>query len=430
MGPGEGLPKRRSWCYHAIGMDRARQRLLLDIAAEFGTPVYVYDADILRRQLRSLARFDRIRFAQKACANTHLLRLLRAEGACVDCVSPGELARALAAGFRPGAEPAEIVYTADILTEGTLDRVLELGVPVNAGSEDMLTQIGERRRGHPVWLRINPGFGHGHNKRVNTGGESSKHGIWHENLGEALARVQRYGLDLVGLHMHIGSGADLDHLARVGDAMVLAVERSGRDLRAVSAGGGLPIPYRDGEAPIDPAGHFAVWDKARRRIEAHLGHSVELEIEPGRYLAGPAGVLLADVRALKTMGNNHFTLVDAGFNDLVRPSMYGAYHALSLLSRSDDVAARASRPTLVGGPLCESGDVFTQDSNCNVEPRLLPEAKVGDVMVFHDAGAYGSSMSSNYNSRPLVAEVLIDGERTRLIRRRQTIEELLALEQI
>jgi diaminopimelate decarboxylase len=411
-------------------MDRARQRLLLDIAAQFGTPVYVYDAAILRRQLASLRRFDRVRFAQKACANTHLLRLLRAEGAWVDCVSPGELARALAAGFRPGAEPAEIVYTADILTDQTLDRVLEAGVPVNAGSEDMLTQIGERRRGHPVWLRINPGFGHGHNKKVNTGGESSKHGIWHENLGEALARVERHGLDLVGLHMHIGSGADLEHLARVADAMVLAVERAGRDLRAVSAGGGLPIPYREGEAPIDPVGHFAVWDKARRRIEAQLGHSVELEIEPGRYLAGPAGVLLADVRAVKTMGSNHFTLVDAGFNDLMRPSMYGAYHAISLLSRSGDVEARASRPTLVAGPICESGDVFTQDASGNVAPRVLPEARVGDVMVFHDAGAYGASMSSNYNSRPLAAEVLIDGERTTLIRRRQTIDDLLQLEQI
>jgi diaminopimelate decarboxylase len=411
-------------------MDRARQRLLLDIAAEFGTPVYVYDAAILRRQLASLRRFDRVRFAQKACANTHLLRLLRAEGAWVDCVSPGELARALAAGFLPGAEPAEIVYTADILTDATLDRVLEAGVPVNAGSEDMLTQIGERRRGYPVWLRVNPGFGHGHSKKVNTGGEGSKHGIWHENLGEALARVKRYGLDLIGLHMHIGSGADLEHLARVGDAMVLAVERAGRDLRAISAGGGLPIPYREGEAPIDPAEHFAVWDTARRSIEARLGHSVELEIEPGRYLAGPAGVLLADVRAAKTVGNNHFTLVDAGFNDLLRPSMYGAYHAISLLSRSGDVEARASRPTLVAGPICESGDVFTQDASGNVAPRVLPEARVGDVMVFHDAGAYGASMSSNYNSRPLAPEVLIDGEHTRLIRRRQTIDELLQLEQV
>lgn len=407
-------------------MERDRREILLEIAERYGTPVYVYDAAVLRQQLSSLKAFDRVRFAQKACANIHILRLLRSEGAYVDCVSPGELTRAMTAGFR--IRTPEIVYTADILARSTLEQVLEAGVPINAGSEDMLTQIGELRPGHPVWLRINPGFGHGHSKKVNTGGESSKHGIWHENLKRALERVDRFELDLVGFHMHIGSGADLAHLARVCDAMVQVVQQSGRDIRAVSGGGGLSIPYRDGEAPIDPAQHFAVWDAARRRIEAHLGHSVELEIEPGRYLAGPAGVLLAEVRAAKTMGSNHFTLVDAGFNDLVRPSMYGAYHRVSLLAKGDDVERRALRPTVVAGPLCESGDVFTQDAGGNVLPRELPEARVGDVMVFHDAGAYGASMSSNYNSRPLAAEVLIEGNHIRLIRRRQTIDDLLLLE--
>ncbi len=411
-------------------MDRERQQLLLDIAAEFGTPVYVYDAAVVRRQFASLSCFDRVRFAQKACANVHIQRLLREEGALVDCVSLGELDRALAAGFRLGTEPSEIVYTADILTEEALTRLLESNVPINAGSEDMLTQIGERRRGHPVWLRLNPGFGHGHSKKVNTGGESSKHGIWHEQLSDALARVDRYGLDLVGLHMHIGSGTDLKHLARVAEAMVHAVERSGRDLRAVSGGGGLPVPYRSGEAAIDPAEYFAVWNEARRRIEARLGHPVELEIEPGRYLVGPAGVLLSEVRATKSMGGNHFTLLDAGFNDLVRPAMYGAYHSLSLLSRRDDVEGRPKRATVVAGPLCESGDVFTQDESANVAPRVLPEPRVGDIMVFHDAGAYGASMSSNYNSRPLAAEVLIEGGKPRSIRRRQTIEDLLELERV
>jgi len=128
------------------------------------------------------------------------------------------------------------------------------------------------------------------------------------------------------------------------------------------------------------------------------------------------------------MGQNHFTLVDAGFNDLVRPSMYGAYHRISLLARNDDLERRAVRPTIVAGPLCESGDVFTQDASANVVPRELPEARVGDLMLFHDAGAYGAAMSSNYNSRPLAAEVLIDGDRARLIRKRQTIEDLLLLE--
>ena len=411
-------------------MDAAREKLLLKIAAEFGTPVYVYDADIVRRQLQSLKRFDRVRFAQKACPNVHVQRLLKSEGALVDCVSQGELERALMAGFRLGTTPSEIVYTADILTPQSIERVLETGVPVNAGSEDMLTQIGERRRGHPVWLRLNPGFGHGHSKKVNTGGESSKHGIWHENLGGALERIREFDLKLVGLHMHIGSGADLEHLGRVGDAMVKAVQGLDRDIVAVSAGGGLSIPYREGEAAIDPEAYFVIWDQARRRIEAQLGHAVELEIEPGRYLVGPAGVLLSEVRATKRQGNNHFTLVDAGFNDLVRPAMYGSYHELTLLSSAEDVAGRPLKPTSIAGPLCESGDVFTQDASGNVAPRLLPEARVGDVLVFHDAGAYGASMSSNYNSRPLAAEVLIDAGRVRLIRRRQTIDELLALERV
>src|SRR5882724_5690781 len=209
---------------------------------------------------------------------------------------------------------------------------------------------------------------------------------------QAPTRVERFGLDLVGLHMHICSGADLEHLGRVADAMVHAVQRAGRDLRAVSGGGGLPIPDREGQAPIDASAHFAVWDKARRRIEAHLGHRMDLEIEPGRYVAGQAGVLLAEVRATKTMGNNHFTVIDAGFNDLVRPAMYGAYCELSLLSRAGEVEARASRPTLVAGPLCESGDVFTQDAGGHPAPRQLPQAHVGDILVFHDAGAYGPDL--------------------------------------
>jgi diaminopimelate decarboxylase len=360
------------------------------------------------------------------------LQLLRREGAFVDCVSVGELERALLAGFSAHPERHEIVFTADILTEAALDRVVETGVPVNAGSADMLTQLGQRRRRHPVWLRINPGFGHGHSKKTNTGGESSKHGIWHETVPDALARIDAHDLDLVGLHMHIGSGADIEHLGRVCEAMVQQVERvtaSGRDLRAISAGGGLPVPYRKGDSQIDPEQHFHLWNEARRRIERLLGHPVTLEIEPGRYLLAAAGVLVSEVRATKEVGGNHFTLIDAGFNDLVRPTMYGAHHEISLISRSDALEERAKRPTIVAGPLCESGDVFTQDSSGNVSPRDLPEACVGDLLVFSDAGAYGASMGSNYNSRPLAPEVLVDGAQVRLIRRRQRMEELLALEE-
>ncbi len=401
------------------------QARLREVANRFGTPTYVYDAATIRSQFRRLRMFDVVRFAQKACPNIHVLELLKAEGALVDCVSLGELERAVAAGYRVQGEPAAVVYTADILTEAALARVVELGVPVNAGSADMLEQLGRVRRGHPVWLRVNPGFGHGHSKKTNTGGENSKHGIWHADLDAALAAVDKYALDLVGLHMHIGSGTEMSHLERVCDAMVEQVVALGRDVRAISGGGGLSIPYRPGEPEVDTAAYFDRWDSARRRIEEHLGHPVSLELEPGRFLVASAGYLLTEVRATKPMGGKHFTLVDAGFNDLMRPVLYGAHHDIELLG---EAAAREPRATVVAGPMCESGDVFTQTAGGDVVPRLLPRAEVGDVLAFLDAGAYGASMGSNYNTRPLCAEVLVDGEQLRLIRRRQTVEELLALE--
>jgi diaminopimelate decarboxylase len=229
--------------------------------------------------------------------------------------------------------------------------------------------------------------------------------------------------------MHIGSGTDFEHLKGVSEAMVEQIHTLGRDVRAISCGGGLPIPYRGDEKLIDIAAYFAVWDAARSRIESLVGHSVHLEIEPGRYLVGESGVLVAEVRATKMMGRNRFAIVDAGFNDLVRPVMYGSYHEISVLRADGSLAEGPLQPTLVGGPLCESGDVFTQEEGGTVVPRDLPEMTVGDLVVFHDAGAYASSMASNYNSRPLAAEVLVEGGEARLIRRRQTIDELLALEE-
>jgi diaminopimelate decarboxylase len=394
------------------------------LAAAHGTPLWVYDAATIRERVASLKRFDVVRFAQKACSNIHILKLLREAGVKVDSVSRGEILRALAAGYAAGGD--DIVFTADLLDHATLATVVEHRIPVNAGSIDMLEQLGAASPGHAVWLRINPGFGHGHSHKTNTGGEHSKHGIWHADLGAALAAIRKHGLQLVGLHMHIGSGVDYEHLAQVGQAMVGLVRETvaaGHDLHAISAGGGLSIPYRDGDARIDVAHYFGLWDAARREAEALVGHALKLELEPGRYLVAESAVLLAEVRAVKNAGANRFVLVDAGFNELMRPAMYGAFHAMSLIG-----AGGAGQPTVVAGPLCESGDVFTQGPGGEVLTRDLPPARVGDLLVIHDAGAYGASMSSNYNSRPLAAEVLVDGDTSPLIRRRQTVEELLALE--
>jgi diaminopimelate decarboxylase len=401
---------------------------LLPLAQRYSGPFWAYDAAIIQQRIAQLGAFDVVRFAQKACSNIHILRLMRAAGVKVDSVSLGEIERAIAAGYQPGGE--DIVFTADVFDQPTLTRIAELKVPVNAGSVDMLHQLGELSPGHAVWLRINPGFGHGHSQKTNTGGENSKHGIWHSDLPLALAAIQQHGLHLVGLHMHIGSGVDYGHLQQVCDAMVDQVVAFGQDLEAISAGGGLSIPYRFGEEAIDTQHYYGLWNGARERIAAHLGHPVKLEIEPGRFLVAESGVLVSQVRAVKEMGSRHFVLVDAGFSDLMRPSMYGSYHHISLLPADGRALGDATVESVVAGPLCESGDVFTQLEGGKVETRALPAAQVGDYLVFHDTGAYGASMSSNYNSRPLIPEVLFENGAPREIRRAQTIQELLALELI
>ncbi|HDS1758845.1 diaminopimelate decarboxylase [Pseudomonas sp. M5] len=402
---------------------------LRELAREFQTPLWCYDASVIRGRVEQLRSFDTVRYAQKANANTHLLRLLKDLGVWVDAVSLGEIERAVRAGYSNADGEAQIVYTSDVLDEATIARVIELNIPVNAGSPQMLEQIGRANPGHPIWLRINPGFGHGHSRKTNTGGEHSKHGNWHENLSHCYALIEKYKLRLIGLHMHIGSGVDYEHLQRVATTMVEQVLRCPFDIEAISAGGGLPVVYRESDREIDLGQYFAIWDQARKRIEAHLRHPVSLELEPGRLLVAEAGCLITQVRASKDVGRNHFVLVNAGFNDLLRPAMYGAYHQATVIPQDAHTPPRQPRPTVVAGALCEAGDVFTQSADGQLEQRLLLPVEVDDLIVFHACGAYGSSMSSNYNSRPLAAEVLLDGDRVRLIRRRQTIEELLQLEE-
>ena len=407
---------------------------LARLARQHGTPLWVYDAATIDRQVASLRSFDVLRFAQKANSNVHLLRHLRAQGVAVDAVSLGEIERALAAGYQPGLHDghAELVFTADLLDRPTLARVTELGIVVNCGSIDMLRQLADASPGHPVWLRINPGFGHGHSNKTNTGGEQSKHGIWHADVAQACALIRERGLRLQGLHMHIGSGVDYAHLQEVCGAMeelVASVQALGLDVRAISAGGGLSIAYQAGEPDIDTAHYFSLWDAARQRMAQALGHPLQMEIEPGRYLVAECGVLLSEVRAVKRQGSQPFVLVDAGFSDLMRPAMYGSYHGMEIIHADGSLPQGAAQDTVVAGPLCESGDVFTQAEGGVVLQRALAPAQVGDLLVLQDAGAYGASMSSNYNTRPLCPEVLVENGTARLIRRRQTVAELLALEE-
>jgi diaminopimelate decarboxylase len=229
------------------------------------------------------------------------------------------------------------------------------------------------------------------------------------------------------VHVHIGSGTDLEHLAQVCGALEKAGRSVGRTITTVSVGGGLPIPYRQEQKYVDLHEYFGLCHATRQRLEKDFGHAISLEIEPGRFLAAESGYLLTEIRAVKRMGENRFYLVDAGFNNLARPILYGAYHPMSLCTAA---ASPELVEVIVGGPLCESGDIFTQEEGGFVCRRPLPPAAVGDLLVIEKAGAYGAVMGSNYNSKPLAAEVLIYQGRPHLIRERQTFEDLIRGETI
>jgi diaminopimelate decarboxylase len=405
-----------------------------DLAARFGTPTFVYDAAKIIERIEDLRSFDVIRYAQKACSNIAMVDLVRRHGVLVDAVSAGEIRRALAAGYKPEAQSPNaappIVYTADIFDRESLDLVVEKGIHANCGSPGMIDQLGQRAPGRHISLRINPGFGHGHSQKTNTGGEQSKHGIWHADVADCLRRADTHGLGVSGLHMHIGSGTDLEHLRHVCQAMEKTARDVGRSLTNISAGGGLPVPYKSDQSYVDLPAYFELWDATRKRLEDAFGHKLTLEIEPGRYLVAESGYLITEIRTVKRMGANTFYLLDAGFNNLARPILYGAYHPMSIVPRPGSAANRPLHDVVVGGPLCESGDIFTQQEGGFVCTRQLPAAEVGDKLVLEVAGAYGFVMGSNYNSKPLAAEVLIQGGQAHLIRERQTFDDIIRGEKI
>ncbi len=372
--------------------------------------------------------FDTIRYAQKALSNIAILDRMRRAGVVVDAVSAGEIQRALRAGFVPDSSPAGIVYTADVFDHESLELVVEKNIPANVGSPNMISQLGDLAPGRDIALRINPGFGHGHSRKTNTGGPHSKHGIWHTAIDECLLLADQNGLTVTGMHMHIGSGTDLEHLSQVCGAMEKACEEVGRTVHTISAGGGLPVPYDNDQQYVDLERYFSIWNATRERLQNKFGHRIDLEIEPGRFLVAESGFLVAEIRAIKQMGDNLFYLVDAGFNDLARPILYGAYHPISIAHRGDK--SSSEREVVIGGPLCESGDIFTQEDGGVVCRRKLPVAAVGDYVVIEVAGAYGYAMASNYNSKYRPPEVLIEEGIAKLIRRRETADDLLHLERI
>ncbi len=408
------------------------------IASSVGTPFWLIDSrEILQRieQVHALTAGAGLqaRYAMKANPATAILQLMQENGIWIDAVSANECFRAIRAGYNPGANPPEILYTADVFRDDWKSAILDHGLLPNLGSPAMVKDLVEAGYTGPVALRINVGFGHGHVNACDTGGPSSKHGIWWEDAAEVAAEAARNGFQVTMLHAHVGSGPrqtelreNLTKLAGFFAEMIPAFPH----VNAISLGGGLPHDYRSNES-LDIEALGRVLKDARETLNHAAGRELRIEIEPGRYYVVSSATLVATVTDIKKTRTNAkglgetFVMIDAGFNDLIRPAMYGSYHRISIPAREGD----AQEKLCVAGPLCESGDVFTRGADEMLEPRLLPLPEKGDLLCIHDAGAYGIAMSSQYNSigRPPQVWINPDGS-TQIISRRESLETILASE--
>ena len=391
-----------------------------DLANRYGTPVYVYDAGIIRRQIERVTHaFASLPFrpfyAMKANGSLAILDLIRKSQFGCDCVSPGEIYIARQAGFTP----EEIWFTCSNVSDDDLRAIGDPRIVINVNSLSEIDRILRLDLANPIALRVNPDVGAGHHVDVVTAGGGVKFGIDLAEIRDARMIVEDSGRKVVGLHAHIGSGID-DLLPLLESARRL-LELSGdfSNLRWLNFGGGLSVPYRPGdrEFPIDEYGAQLT------RIADRLLRARDLTaiLEPGRYVVAQSGVLLSRVTAKRISGGLWWIGCDTGFNHLVRPSKYGAYHHIVNASRRDD----SHEEFVVAGNLCESGDVFTRDAQGNAIPRKIGHTEVGDLLAFCDAGAYGFSMASHYNARLLPPEVLVNRDSVQLIRERQPLEDLL-----
>lgn len=393
------------------------------IAETHGTPLYIYSYNTLIRHFQSYDdAFDGVPhiicFALKANSNTAILKLLAKKGGGADVVSGGEIFRALKAGI----PPQKIVYAGVGKTETEIRYALKSGILMfNVESEDELMEIdrvaGIMKVRAPIALRINPDIDPETHPYISTGLRKHKFGIPVEDAFEyyKLARNLK-NVGVIGIHKHIGSQITkvspfVDALKRT-LLLVDELNKHGMNIKYLDIGGGLGITYKDEEPPVPQ-------DLAMSLLPMIKGRGLTLIIEPGRSIAGNAGILVTRVLYLKKCEEKDFVIVDAGMNDLVRPSFYGAYHHIQPVER------RRRRTILadVVGPICESGDFLARE-------REMPDVRRGEYLAVMSAGAYGFSMSSNYNSRPLAAEVLVKGKDFALIRKRETYSDLIREETI
>lgn len=417
--------------------------LLRALAEKVGTPYWLYDARAIRQRIADIQFLTdtagvQARFAMKACPATKVLREMKEAGIWIDAVSGNEVLRALRAGHPGGNQPPVICLTADVFRDNALDVVRDHGVLPNIGSPGQIADLQRAGYTGPISLRVNPGFGHGHVNSCDTGGPSSKHGIWFQDLLATRDAAEQAGLEVTMLHAHIGSGPQFqelhDNLTRLAADFVGLLKQFPR-LTAVSLGGGIPHNYRDygAQVPIEPLRDL--FNSCHQRLCAVARRDLRLEIEPGRYYVAPGCTLVGRVTDVKQTRANEkgsgatFAMVDAGFVDLVRPAMYGSYHAIDIVGKDDEDPNLPREPIVIAGPLCESGDIFTRDEHELLAPRMLPRPQAGDLLTLRDAGAYGYAMSSNYNSIGRAPQLWLEEDGSvEMISRRETIDDLLKAE--
>ncbi len=394
-----------------------------DIAKQYGTPVYVYNEEIIREHMAAVGKVITkypytANYSVKANTNIEILKLALDEGINCDAMSPGEITLLLKAGF-----PAErIFFVSNNVSAEEMDFAVKAGVTVSLDSLDQLDRFGQVNPGGRCAVRINPGVGAGHSEKVITAGKNTKFAIAEADIDEIFAIAKKYDLKIVGINQHIGSGF-LDpqpYLDAV--ANLLRIADRFENLEFIDFGGGYGIPYHklDDEAPF-PMEDF------KKKLEPILDEFVErygkaplFKSEPGRYCVAEGSLILSRVQAIKQNAGVKYVGTDVGMNTLIRPAMYDSYHDVELV-RDGKVVDRVDMEEVnVSGPICETGDLIAKH-------RMLPVAKTGDLVAVLDTGAYGYSMASPYNSRPRPAEVMIcrDGS-LKQIRRRETIEDLLA----